>query len=290
MPTEPTEPTGPTKPTAPVDALAGENSTAGATAETPDSEDALGPVEPTSDAVGPERRGGALRALFAVVGLVVAALVLGTAVGLAVVVPLLFAFDLSIFSPTVLVISLLATQLSFVAVGAAYDRRQSRALGVSIRRPTRRDVGWAVGGTALSLAIAAGFFALAGRVGVEPVRSVIEDSLAVDPRLLLALAVLSAALVAPAEEYFFRGVVQGRLRGAVGAPAAIVLTSLLFASIHALNVSGGGVDVLVVVAIVFLVAVVLGVAYERTGNLAVPMSIHAAYNVTLFVATYLLFR
>lgn len=59
--------------------------------------------------------------------------------------------------------------------------------------------------------------------------------------------------------------------------SAIVITSMIFASVHPAWSQ----------PVIFLLAVCLGYAYERTGNLWVPITIHAGFN-TLSTAIFLL--
>lgn len=59
--------------------------------------------------------------------------------------------------------------------------------------------------------------------------------------------------------------------------SAIVITSMVFASVHPAWSQ----------PVIFLLAVCLGYAYERTGNLWVPITIHAGFN-TLSTAVFLL--
>ncbi|SEO43347.1 hypothetical protein SAMN04487948_102402 [Halogranum amylolyticum] len=225
-----------------------------------------------------------VRAVLVATGLVAAAVLLSLVVGVAVALPLL----LGGFDPTsgvVLVASLLATQLSFAVVAALYLWRREWSVAWSV--PTGRDLLWVAGGVVVTVTAALGLLALSERLGVEPVESVVEAPVLADPTLLLALAGLSLVLVAPVEELLFRGVVQGRLRRTFGAPVAVGVASLLFASIHLLNLVTVGVGAVVMVAVIFVVGAVLGVAYERTDNLLVPVLVHGVYNTTLFVLTYL---
>ncbi|EJN60710.1 CPBP family intramembrane glutamic endopeptidase [Halogranum rubrum] len=234
--------------------------------------------------VGSTRRfGPSVRAVLVATGLVVAAVLLSVVVGVAIVLPLIFGgFEAT--SGVVLVASLFATQLSFAVVGFLYLWR--RDWSVSFAAPTRRDLTWVVGGVVATVVAAIGLLALSEFLGIEPVESVVEAPVLANPTLLLLLAGLSLVLVAPVEEFLFRGVVQGRLRRSLGAPAAIGVASLLFASIHLLNLVAVGVGAIVMVAVIFVVGAVLGVAYERTENLLVPILIHGAYNTTLFVISY----
>lgn len=231
----------------------------------------------------PIGRRSQLRAVLVAVGLVVGALLVSTLVGVGVALPLILrGFEPT--SGTVLVASLFATQISFVVVALLYLRR--RDWDVSLSLPTRRDLTWVVGGVLTTVVAAFGLLALSNALGIEPVESVIEAPVLANPSLLLVLAALSIVVVAPAEELLFRGVVQGRLRRTFGPIVAIGVASLLFASIHLLNLVALGGGAVVMVAVIFVVAVVLGAAYERTGNLTVPILVHGAYNTTLFVTSF----
>jgi membrane protease YdiL (CAAX protease family) len=84
--------------------------------------------------------------------------------------------------------------------------------------------------------------------------------------------VLLASLAAPfAEEFIFRGYIYGVMKKFAGIAPALLLTSALFAAIHA-NLAAA--------APLFLLAVALNVAYEVTGSILVPMAMHAIFNAT----------
>lgn len=88
-------------------------------------------------------------------------------------------------------------------------------------------------------------------------------------RLLTVFAVVVAAPAA--EEIFFRGFLQGRLRRGFGPCVAIVIASLAFASVH---YNGGILHPLGVLVLS------LGCGYlrERTGSLWAPVLLHALNN------------
>ena len=88
---------------------------------------------------------------------------------------------------------------------------------------------------------------------------------------LQILLVVVAVVVAPVvEEMLFRGLVQTTIRSYVQRPwPAIVLTSLLFASIH---VNGTHWPSL------FVLALGLGYSYEKSGSLLRPIFMHAMFN------------
>lgn len=91
----------------------------------------------------------------------------------------------------------------------------------------------------------------------------------ITPLGALVLAVASGV----GEEVFFRGFLQPR--------AGLLATSVIFALAH---VSYGSVSEVVVV---FVLSLVLGLLYQRTRNLAAPITMHFTFNlVNLIAATY----
>ena len=108
-----------------------------------------------------------------------------------------------------------------------------------------------------------------------------------NPEVLLLLIPASFLLIGPGEELLFRGVVQGRLREVLGSAAAILVASVVFAMLHWFALSGGSPSGnLVAAGLLIGPAVVLGTAYEYTGNIVVPSLIHGLYNATLFTLLY----
>ena len=89
---------------------------------------------------------------------------------------------------------------------------------------------------------------------------------------------LSAALVAPMiEEFVFRGYFYATLKRYVGIGGAALLTSALFALVH-VNLAS--------LAALFYLALCLTLAYEWTGSLLVPITMHALFNTASLVALY----
>jgi len=92
------------------------------------------------------------------------------------------------------------------------------------------------------------------------------------------LLVFTAVLIAPVyEEMLFRGHLQSLLRHLLGRPwAAIVLTSAAFALVHPWWTQP---------PILFL-SLCLGYAYERRGNLWLPVVIHSLFNGISILASH----
>lgn len=203
--------------------------------------------------------------------------------GVAFIVPLI-ALGYAIQTTVVLVASTAVGQLAMFGLGYAY--RRYRDVPVSVAVPSLAQVGYTVGGVVVAIVLAVGLSQLLAALGLLP-GSVIGDAAAADPTLLLGLAALSVFIVAPVEEFVFRGVVQGRLRGQFGPVPAVVGASLLFGSLHLANYSGNVVAVVAGALMIAAVGTVFGTLYERTGNLAAPMLAHAIYNIVLLVSSYL---
>ena len=89
------------------------------------------------------------------------------------------------------------------------------------------------------------------------------------PGLRATLAAYAIVLAPLAEEWEFRGVLFRFARGRLPRWGALVLPSAVWASLHGLTAF----------APLLALGVVLSLAYERTGNLAVPMLAHALFNL-----------
>ncbi len=88
---------------------------------------------------------------------------------------------------------------------------------------------------------------------------------------LLALA----AAIAPAfEETFFRGFMYPALKQRLGVAGGLAAVSLVFAVIH-LNLHAS--------VPIFVLGAMLGLAYEITGTILVPITIHALFNTATLV-------
>ncbi|WP_276258365.1 CPBP family intramembrane glutamic endopeptidase [Haloglomus litoreum] len=243
-----------------------------------------GPASDVTDRRTPRGARAIARAALVAAGLTLLGLVAGTVLGL---VPVLVEFLLTgeaVFAPPTLLASTVLTMGGYAAVGLWFARRYGVALPARV--PTRRDVGWVAGGTLLALVGVTTSLVVLSSLGIEAAPNAIGGFGEAMPVLFLALAALSVVAIGPAEEILFRGAVQGRLRATVGPTGAVLGAGALFASIHAFAVVGTLGATLTTVAVIFVLSLVLGVAYERTRNIVVPALLHGFYNATLFVAAY----
>ena len=88
----------------------------------------------------------------------------------------------------------------------------------------------------------------------------------------VTIIVLAVTIAPIAEEFVFRFFLYGVLRRYAGRAVAMVLSGLLFAAVHAHLPS---------FAPLFVLAACFTVAYEWSGSLLVPMSMHALFNAMM---------
>jgi len=223
------------------------------------------------------------RTVLELLGLTVGIFVVSIAAGVAFVVPMI-ALGYGIETTLVLVGSTAVGQAAMFGLGYAYHRY--RGVSVPVAWLSLSNVGYLVVGVVVAIGLAVGLSVLLATLDLLP-GSVIGETAITNPTYLLGLAALSVVVVAPVEEYVFRGVIQGRLSQRFGPVASIVGASLLFGSLHLANYSGNPVSIVAGALMIAAIGTVFGTLYERTGNLAVPVLAHAIYNVILLVSSYL---
>lgn len=125
--------------------------------------------------------------------------------------------------------------------------------------------------SAVLVALAYGFFRAAPRVSETLVRMQARTYGFLGPRLGWPAIVFISLCAGVGEEALFRGGLQTFLGDHVGAPAAIALSSAVFAAIH-LGKPG-------ITALLFLVGAIFGIVYWLTGSLLIVMIGHALYDI-----------
>ncbi|MGM0370988.1 MAG: CPBP family intramembrane glutamic endopeptidase [Halobacteriota archaeon] len=223
------------------------------------------------------------RTVIEVLGLTLATFIVAIIAGIVFIVPMV-ALGYDIQTTYVLVGATAASQIAMFGLGYAYLRY--RDLTVSIMTPNRFDVGYVIGGVLAALITAVALSALLVTFDLLP-GSVISETATTNPTYLLGLAALSVLIVAPVEEFVFRGVIQRRLRNQFGPVPAIIGASLLFGSMHLVNYTGNPVPIIAGALLISSIGAIFGAVYERTENLFVPVLVHAIYNVILLVTSYL---
>lgn len=89
------------------------------------------------------------------------------------------------------------------------------------------------------------------------------------------LTLVAAAVIAPiAEETFFRGFLYGGLRGRIGVPLAMIVSTLFFTALHF------SIDLFIPI---FILGLFLAWLYEKTGSLYPGILLHASNNAISLV-------
>lgn len=180
----------------------------------------------------------------------------------------------------------IGAELGYAAVALGY--LVLVADGVPLSRPSGRALGAAVLGSVALVALGQGLLRLVPGAGIDDVSRALGRA-GVDPAVFVALAVVAVVLIGPAEELLFRGAIQGTLRRAFGPWSAVGGASVLFTGFHASALAGNSAPAAVAaLGVIFLVSLVLGYTFERTGSLVLPIVVHSLYDGLLLVAGYLL--
>ena len=109
------------------------------------------------------------------------------------------------------------------------------------------------------------------------------EKLFTSPEAGYLLAVFGICVAPFVEELVFRGFFYPVFEKLWGFMTAVVMTALLFASIHIPQLRGGWQEI----AVIFVVGVIFSYCRGKTGSLVPPFLMHLAYNASLFVSLYL---
>lgn len=156
---------------------------------------------------------------------------------------------------------------------------------IGFGRPTKRDLAAVAGGAIVLVVAIVALEAVLSQVGLTPDENVAVETGRENPELFLYYIPIVLLLNSPAEELLFRGVVQGLFRQAYGVVPGILAAGAIFGAIHYLALAGQG-SALAYVGIAVVSGIVLGTLYEYTGNLLVPIVVHAAWNVLVYLNLY----
>ncbi|SDM97571.1 hypothetical protein SAMN04487949_3039 [Halogranum gelatinilyticum] len=154
------------------------------------------------------------------------------------------------------------------------------------RRPTLRDLGWIAAGLFGLLAVLYVLSTVVSLLGVSTAESQITAAGRENPAYLLYLIPVTVLLVGTTEELIFRGIVQGTFSRAYGPVVGVLGASIVFSSIHLPSLLGSGSGQLATLAIIFTLGGLLGVLYEVTDNILVPIMVHGLYNAVQFGLQY----
>ncbi len=196
--------------------------------------------------------------------------------------------------PPVKIESVLPSALVFVIIAAgvlgflSYARRLrvGHVFGMDQVKPLA-VVGWASGLFLAALPITAcvGWLtklALKDDFASQPLVQLFSDVARQNDHFAVAKIFVVGAILAPCcEEFLFRGFFYGVWKRYLGPLGAGFLASVLFAALHTSLSS---------LPSLFVLAVCLNLAYERTGSLLVPIGLHAMFNSFSLLVLYLTTR
>lgn len=188
------------------------------------------------------------------------------------------------------VLSTLASGAGTLTVVVLYLQFSERDVSfLDIRWPGLRGLGYVVGGIVAILAGNISIGLLFQRAGVESASHTVVETAEAEPTILLVLIPLSYLIIAPGEELLYRNVVQKSLRESFSPVAGVVVASAVFAAVHLPAYSSPGASfraTLSTLAVIFVLALILGAIYERTKNVIVPILVHGTFNAIAFAVTY----
>jgi membrane protease YdiL (CAAX protease family) len=114
---------------------------------------------------------------------------------------------------------------------------------------------------------------LQGAQPMQPIVEMFSESSTLEKRVIII--VLAVSLAPLAEEFIFRFFIYGVMKRYLGRVFAVVASALLFAAVHAHLPS---------FAPLFVLGSCLAIAYEWSGSILVPMTMHALFNAVTLTA------
>ena len=182
-------------------------------------------------------------------------------------------------NPRVVVPAQFVAYLVLIAYMVWLLRSRGRAFwdGISWKWPGATWFGWMALGVALALLVQ-GASALLPIPKSLPIDRYFRDTLGA-----YMMAVFGLTLAPLVEELFFRGFLYAALARRWGVALGVVVTSALFALIHASQLAHAWAPLL----LLFFVGAVLTGLRARTRSVATSFMVHVGYNGTLFLMLYL---
>lgn len=186
------------------------------------------------------------------------------------------------------VVGYLSYGVGLGAVTVGYLAFRERTLSfIDLERPTLRTVGWIVLGLVLIFGANLGISALMSVAGIEGSEHSTVQEVADNPDVLVVVIPAMVLLVGPFEELLYRNVIQKSLYDRFSRYGAVVVASVVFASVHILAYATAGAGrILASLSLLFVLSLVLGFVYERTENLLVPALVHGCYNAVVFLTLF----
>ncbi|WP_266078788.1 CPBP family intramembrane glutamic endopeptidase [Haladaptatus caseinilyticus] len=168
-----------------------------------------------------------------------------------------------------------------------------RGYGLSyldFKLPNARDWGYVVVGTIGLLVLQIIVGVILTQLGIGTADHSIEQQVSTgNPEILLIMIPAAWLLIGPGEELLYRNIIQKSLYGPFSKYGAVVVASAIFALAHIPAYAAGSSTLVATggtLIVIFLLSLLLGGAYLKTGNVTVSALIHGSFDAVLFGLMY----
>ncbi|MFB6110560.1 MAG: lysostaphin resistance A-like protein [Halodesulfurarchaeum sp.] len=187
-------------------------------------------------------------------------------------------------------VSAVAFSLGLGIVAAGYVHLTGRDWSfLDLDWPTRRGWLYVVTGTVGMFAILVVSGWITRTLGIPSAEQGMVKAAKDTPIVLLAFVPLSWLVIGPGEELLSRNVIQKHLYDSFSRPAAVIVATAVFTAMHLPAYATGPLPAIFATLLrLFATSLVLGVVYERTETLVVPVLVHGTYNAAQFAVIYLI--
>lgn len=125
-------------------------------------------------------------------------------------------------------------------------------------------------------------------IGIETAENAVVSMGDNDNFLFLLLIPVMIFLVAPVEEYLFRGILQGAIRKNFTKKVAILSSGVIFGLFHIVALISTNVLSLIFPLLgLSLLGILLAYVYEKYQNMLIPVVAHGVYNSTVLLSSFL---
>jgi len=187
-------------------------------------------------------------------------------------------------------VSAVALGLGTGTIAVFYLLGQGKGLSyLDFRIPDRRDLLYVVAGSMALLGLQIAVGVALTQAGVNTADHSVEQAARQgNPDILLALIPAAWLLIGPGEELLYRNIIQKSLYETFSKRGAVVVASAIFALAHGLAyaTTASLVATAAALGVIFLLSLVLGFVYLRTGNTTVPALVHGTFDAVLFAAMW----
>lgn len=168
----------------------------------------------------------------------------------------------------------------FLFVTIAYLSVQNNLDKLRVSYPSKQEIKYIFIVTGGILTAYVLYTVVSSYIGIETADHTISQASEQNPLLPLIMIPVSLFVIGVWEEVVFRGFLHEKLRTAVKPEYIISIASVIFAILHVGSYESQG--IVTALLFLFLISCAIGIAYEKTRNLIVPILIHGLYDAVLF--------